>query len=58
MSEIPEIKCPNAVRDRKIIRCAYLNALCGLQRHCNMRGRSILAENAKTCRFRDKKPEK
>ena len=57
MSEIPEIRCPNAEQRRKVIWCRALNALCGLQRHCNMRGRAILTENAKTCKYRDKKPE-
>lgn len=56
MSEIPEIQCPNAERQRKIIYCKALNALCGLQRHCNMRGRSILTENARACKYREKKP--
>lgn len=55
MSDVEELRCPNAILRRKILWCAALDNYCGLQRHCPTRGRAILTPPSKQCKYRNMK---
>lgn len=58
MSDVAEITCPNAELRKKTLWCKAINNYCGHQRHCPVRGRAILTDQAKACpvKNRENKP--
>lgn len=54
MSDVAEIKCEKALLQRKVMWCIAVDNFCAYQRHCPTRGRAILTDEAKTCKYRNK----
>ena len=49
-----EIRCPFATDGRREILCNAAKTVCGNQRYCELKGKFLLTENAKSCPVRRK----